>query len=124
MIDPFLVGLDGRMDVVIGEVEQEGLVFVSFLKETDGLLSQALGQVLAFLFRLQSRVVPRGVVATGRGAPVVTSDVEVEPLVGRPMPFIAKVPLPREEGLVAMDLQFLGDGHLLMSEVVSVVWVK
>ena len=50
MIDAFLVGLDGRMDVVVGKVEQERLLFVSFLEETDGFLGQALGQVLAFLF--------------------------------------------------------------------------
>ena len=92
MIDPFLVGLDRRMNVVIGEVEQEGFLFVSFLEKSMDS-SVKLDQVLAFLFRLQSRVGPRGVVAAG-GALVVTSDVEVEPLVGRPVPFIPKVPLP------------------------------
>ena len=31
VINAFLVGLDGRMDIVIGEVEEEGFLFVSFL---------------------------------------------------------------------------------------------
>ena len=55
---------------------------------------------------------------------MVSADVEVEALVGRPMPFVSKVPLPREEGLVAMALQFLGDGHFLMSEVVPVAGME
>ena len=51
-------------------------------------------------------------------------DVEVEPLVGRPVPFVPKVPLAGEEGLVAMTLQLLRDGHFLVGEVVAVVRVE
>ena len=33
MADAFFVGLDGRVDVVVGEVEQEGLLFIPFLEK-------------------------------------------------------------------------------------------
>ena len=121
MIDAFLVGLNGRVDIVVGEVEQEWFLLVPFLKKTDGFLGQALGQVLAFLFRLESRVAPGRVVASRGRSAVVPADIEVESLVGRPMPFIPKVPLAGKESLVAVAFQFLGNGHFLMGKVVPVV---
>ena len=69
MIDAFLVGLDGRVDVVVGEVEQEGFLLVPFLEEAYRLFGQALGQVLVLFLRLEGRVAPWGVVPARRGIP-------------------------------------------------------
>ena len=65
MPDSFLVRLDRRMHVVVGEVKQEWPLLITAPQELDRLLGQPFGQVLPFRFRRQSRVGP-GRVITAR----------------------------------------------------------
>ena len=45
---------------------------------------------------------------------MVTTYVKVETLVLGPMSFVAEMPFSRKERLVAVALQFLGDGYFLV----------
>ena len=121
MCDAFLVRLDGRVDVVIGEVEQVRFVGIAFLKEFYGLLGESLGKVLALFIGFQRGIRPRCVIATRRRAAVVPADVDVKTLILRPMPFTTQMPFAGEESLVSMLLQLLGNRHLLVREVVAIL---
>ena len=55
---------------------------------------------------------------------MVSANIEVKSLVVGPMPLVAKVPLPGKKGLVSMPLQFLGNGHFLVGQVVAVLGMK
>ena len=66
MVDAFFVRLNGRVDVVVGEVQQEGFVSIAFLQKIYGLLGEAFGQIFAFLFSLERGVGPRRVIPARR----------------------------------------------------------
>ena len=55
---------------------------------------------------------------------MMSADVDIKTLVGRPMTFTAKVPFAGKKCLVTMLLQLLGNGYLLVREVVTVLRVQ
>ena len=55
---------------------------------------------------------------------MMPSDVDVEALIGRPLPLVAQVPFAGEECLVAVFLERLGNGDLLKRKVATVVGVE
>ena len=54
----------------------------------------------------------------------MTADIDVEALVLGPVSLVAEVPLAGKESLVVMTLQFLGNGHFLMGQIVAVLGMK
>ena len=49
------------------------------------------------------------------------ADVNIKTLILRPMPLTAEMPFTGEESLVAVLLQLLGNGHLLVGEIVTIL---
>ena len=96
----FLVRRDWRVDVVVGQVKQEGSIGVTLLQKRNRFLRQPLGQVLVIPLGLQCRIRPGCVIATGRRALRIASDVEIESLICGPMSFVAQVPLAGKKSLI------------------------
>ena len=55
---------------------------------------------------------------------MVSTDVDVKTLVGWPMPLTSKMPFAGKEGLVVVLLERLGNGHLLVREIVTIFGVQ
>ena len=55
---------------------------------------------------------------------MVSTDIDVKTLVGRPVAFTAQVPFSSEEGLVVMLLECLSDRHLLVCKIIAILWVQ
>ena len=88
-INVFSVCLNGRVNVVIGEKEQEGIFLIPIFEEADGFLSQAFSQILSFLFGFKNRVCPWSIVTSRRSSSVMPANIDIEALVSRPMPLIS-----------------------------------
>ena len=124
MVDVFFVSLNRCVDVVVGEVEQERLGLVTFFEEFARLLGEALREVFTIAIGLENRIVPRCVVAAGRRASMMPSDVDVEALIGWPLALVSQVPFAGEECLVAVFLERLGNGDLLKRKVAAICRVE
>ena len=124
MLNAFLIRLNGRVDVVVGQIQEKRLGRIALLKEFNRLFGESLGEVFAGLVSLKRGIGPRRVVPAWRRAAVVASNIDIESLILGPMAFTAEMPFAGKERLVTVRLQLLGDGHLLQCEVVSILWMQ
>ena len=120
MLDTFLIRLNGCVDVVVGQVQEKRLGRIALLKEFNRLFGEPFGEVFAGLVSLERGIGPRRVVPAWRRAAVMAANIDIEPLILGPMAFTAEMPFAREESLVTVRLQLLGNGHLSMREVIAI----
>ena len=121
MLAPFFVRLNGRVDVVVGQVQTERRGRIALRKELTRLFGEPCGEVFTGLVSLERGIGPRRVVPAWRRAAVVASNIDIESLILGPMAFTAEMPFAGKERLVTVRLQLLGNGHLLECEVVSIL---
>ena len=55
---------------------------------------------------------------------MVSTDIDVKTLIGRPVAFTAQVPFTGKEGLVVMLLKRLGNGHLFVRKIIAILWMQ
>ena len=103
--------LDGGVDAVGGEGEEEGVVLF-FDDDLDRFLSESIGEILPLFFVLEvGIVIGRVVTALGRGAAVKAGNVYVKSLGER---VISEVPLAELGSKVASRFEDFGKSENLV----------
>ncbi len=105
VVNKLLAGLDRCVNIVKRKVGEKGFLFFGLLGDPgDGLVAQAIREILTRFAIFQLGVFPGAVITTRWGTLVVPPDVYVETLVFGEEPCTPQVPLAGEEGRVTLRL--------------------
>src|SRR3954454_131345 len=104
LLDESFRSVERDMHRVVPEIEEERPL-ASVLDQADGLVGEAVGQILPVRPVCQRRAAVRTEVAVGRLAPLAAADIDVEAVLLRPGPARTQVPLADVPGLEATFAQ-------------------